>query len=122
MNNLVFQKPTMIFRSDASEFGIRGYNLISGKAWRFELPVDCHLHTSLNSLEFIACVITIWIENLDQSIEEESCILRQTDSSSATGWLRKSNFSDTDDEIVQMTKAHHLAYIMLSCKSCLYSQ
>jgi hypothetical protein len=73
-------------------------------------------------LEFIACIITIWIESLNNSIEKESCILRQTDSSSAYGWLRKSNFSDTDDEIVQMTMARHLAYLLLSRESCLYSQ
>jgi hypothetical protein len=35
MNNIVFRKPTHIYCSDASEFGIGGYNLISGKAWRF---------------------------------------------------------------------------------------
>jgi hypothetical protein len=122
MNTLVFRKPTMVLRSDASEFGIGGYNLTTGKAWRYKLPVSLRLQTTLNSLEFIACVITIWIESLDNSIEEESCILSQTDSSSANGWLRKSNFSDTDDEIVQMTTAHHLAYLLLSCKSCLYSQ
>jgi hypothetical protein len=87
MNNLVFRKPTIILRSDASEFGIGGYNIITGKAWRYKLPSSCRLRTSLNSLEFIACVITIWIEHLNQQIEEESCILSQTDSSSATGWL-----------------------------------
>ncbi len=122
INNLVFRKPTIILRSDASEFGIGGYNILSGRAWRLELPVDCRLRTSLNSLEFIACVISIWIESIMNSIPDESCILSQTDSSSATGWLRKSNFSDLEDEVVQMTTARHLAYTMLSCKSCLYSQ
>jgi hypothetical protein len=43
MNNIVFRKPTHVYQSDASEFGIGGYNLISGKAWRFELPIDCRL-------------------------------------------------------------------------------
>lgn len=42
MNNQ-FRKPTLILRSDASKFGIGGYNITSGKAWRFELPVDCRL-------------------------------------------------------------------------------
>ena len=86
------------------------------------MPVDCRLRTSLNYLEFIAYVISIWIENIMNSIPDESCILSQTDSSSATGWLRKSNFSDLEDEVVQMTTAQHLAYTMLSYKSCLYSQ
>jgi hypothetical protein len=70
MNNLVFRKPTIILRSDASEFGIGGYNIITGKAWRFKLPSICRLRAPLNSLEFIACVITIWIEHIKQSINQ----------------------------------------------------
>jgi len=42
-NNLVFRKPTLIYRSDASEFGVGGYNIVSGVAWRLELLVDCQL-------------------------------------------------------------------------------
>jgi hypothetical protein len=62
INNIVFREPTHLFRSDASEFRFGGYNLLSGIGWHFELPIDCRLQTSLNSLEFIACVISIWLE------------------------------------------------------------
>jgi hypothetical protein len=41
MNNLTFQKPTNIYRSDASEFSLGGYNIISGKVWHYKIPVDC---------------------------------------------------------------------------------
>ncbi len=122
MNNIVFRKPTHVYRSDASEFGVGGYNLVSGKAWRFELPTDCRLRTTLNSLEFIACMITIWIDVLSKDIELESCILSQTDSSTAAGWLRKSNFADTENEAVQLTMARHLAMLLIESKCCLYSQ
>jgi hypothetical protein len=74
MNTIVFRHPTHIYSSDASEFGLGGYSLISGKAWRFKLPIDCRLRTSLNSLEFLSCMITIWIDMSDD-IDEESCIL-----------------------------------------------
>jgi hypothetical protein len=50
--NVVFRRPEKIYRSDASKFGLGGYNLITGSDWRFELPVNCRLRTSLNSLEF----------------------------------------------------------------------
>jgi hypothetical protein len=39
LNNITFRKPTMILRSDASEFGLGGNNIISGKVWRFKLPI-----------------------------------------------------------------------------------
>jgi hypothetical protein len=32
INNIVYRKPTKIYRSDASEFGLGGYNIISGSA------------------------------------------------------------------------------------------
>jgi hypothetical protein len=55
INNIAFQKPTSFYRSDSSEFGLGGYNIISGRAWRFEIPYHLCLCTSLNSLEFLAC-------------------------------------------------------------------
>jgi hypothetical protein len=38
MNNLTFWKLTHLYRSDASEFGLGGYNIISGQAWHFQIP------------------------------------------------------------------------------------
>jgi hypothetical protein len=43
MNNVTYRKPTHLYRSDASEFGLGGYNITSGDAWRYKIPVDCHL-------------------------------------------------------------------------------
>jgi len=94
MNNFSYRKLTHIYRSDASLHGIGGYNIISGKAWRFKIPRDCRLRTSLNSLEFIATLTTIWMDFLNDGLPSESCLLSQTDSTSAAGWLKKSNFSD----------------------------
>jgi hypothetical protein len=122
MNNVVFRKPTNIYRSDAIEFGIGGYNILTGTAWRFELPVDCRLRTSLNSLEFIACMISIWLDIFFNQISPEACLLSQTDSSSAAGWLRKSNFTDDTDSIVQLTTPRHLATLVIDSHCCLYSQ
>jgi hypothetical protein len=90
MNNIVYRKPTHILHSDSSLFGIGGYNTITGEAWHIELPVVCRLRTSLNALEFLAAMISIWLESLREKIPKESCRLSQTDSPSAARWLRKS--------------------------------
>lgn len=50
---------------------------MSGKAWKFELPIDWRLRTSLKSLECLAGMITIWIDILSDDIDFESCILSQ---------------------------------------------
>jgi hypothetical protein len=118
----VYRKLTHLNCSDASEFRIGGYNVVSGNARRFELPIHLRLRTSLNALEFLACVTTIWLDIILVNIPREACILSQTDSSSAAGWLRKSNFPAGDNEIVQMTMARQLAKLVMQPDCCLFSQ
>ena len=49
----------------------------------------------MNSLEFLAALIGIWVENeLGSAFEPDDVLLCQGDSSSATGWLAKSSFGD----------------------------
>ena len=111
MNLLTFRKPTHYFRSDAYEHGIGGYNIMTGKAWRFPLPVNCQLRANINVLELFGCLVSIWV----------SCILSQMDSASAAGWIRKSSFNDKQ-HLLAMTAARHLAHLIMSSKTCLYSQ
>ncbi len=40
MNNLLFRKPKMVFRSDASKFGIGVYNLTTSKVWSVRIQVS----------------------------------------------------------------------------------
>jgi hypothetical protein len=122
LNNLLYHKPTVIYRSDASEFGLGGYNITSGIAWRFELPPKCRNRTSLNSLEFLACVISVWVDSFHNVIDPESCLLSLMDSTTALGWSQKSSFADKADEFVQLTTAQQLADLVLSSEANLYSQ
>jgi hypothetical protein len=46
--------------------------------------------TYINSLEFIACAITVWVDMLAAVIQPEDCIFSETDNTSAAGWLKKS--------------------------------
>jgi hypothetical protein len=56
------------------------------------------------------------------TLERESCLLSQTDSSSASGWLRKSNFADRENEKVQLATARKLAELLILSECSLYSQ
>jgi len=76
----------------------------------------------LNSLEFLACIISIWLDSFHQVLEPESCLLSLTDSTTALGWICRSNFSDKPDKVVQLSTARKLADIILSLNVCLYSQ
>jgi hypothetical protein len=57
MNLITYRLPTIQYRSDVCLFGMGGYSLMSGRAWRIEIPDDLLFHLSLNTLEFVACVI-----------------------------------------------------------------
>lgn len=122
MNYITFCKPTHVYRSAASEFGMGGYTITSGIAWHYELTVDYRLCTSINSLEFIACMINTWVDSFHGILTPESCLLSHTDSSSASGWLRKTNFADKVDETIQLTTARKLATLLIGSESNLYSQ
>jgi hypothetical protein len=87
MNLLTYRLLTIQYRSDACPFGIGGYSLMSGRAWRIEISDDLLFHLSLNTLEFLACMICIWLDIIEGRIKPEDCLLRQTDSTSATCWL-----------------------------------
>ena len=94
-------------------------------ARRLELPPDCRVGCregiSLNLFEFLGGIISVWVEILAGRVPPGSCLLAQGDSTSATGWLRKSNFSDNNHRL-QLEAARHLAFILLDAGVVLYSQ
>ena len=99
MNLLTARRPTHVFASDSCKetnglAGMGGYSVTSGRAWRFKFPdhVANSPHISNNLLEYMATVVTIWIDQLHGDIPPESSVLSTSDSSSSVGWLRKSSF------------------------------
>ena len=97
-----------------------------GLVWKWKFPRDLVGVLSINLLEFIASVVCIWLDSTLDLIPEESCLLSMGDSTTATGWMRKSNFqpegeSDTDTT-AKLQVARLLARISLKHKACLYSQ
>jgi hypothetical protein len=67
-------------------------------------------------------MINIWVDIINDDVPNESGFLSQTDSSSAAGWLRKSNFADKAETMVQLTTARQLATLVINAKSCICSQ
>ena len=95
INRLVARWPTRIVRVDACRQGIGGYGLQSGVAWRLHLDADLVGRGSLNSLEFLAALVGVWVETeFGPAFEDDDVLLYQGGSSSATGWLSKSSFGD----------------------------
>ncbi len=62
-------------------------------AWRWYIPDDLKFIASNNLLEHIAAVISPWVDILAGWLQSQDCVLSTTDSTTAEGWLKKSNFS-----------------------------
>ena len=121
LNLLSYRQPTHIMRQDACEHGIGGVSLTSCFGWRWEIPLELQGRATLNTLEFMAAYVSVRMELAMTTVEPHSVLLSQGDSTSATGWLRKSNF---DDEIqpLQLLLARALATTVLNNTIGLYGQ
>ena len=93
---------------------------MTGRAWRWEIPEHLRLRVSLNMLEFLGSVVGPWLDFLLGDLPPLSCILSQTDSTTAAGWLNGTNFSD--DEQYHLEAARKYAELMIQAQSVLASQ
>ena len=101
MNMITHRRPTRIYFADACPAGIGGYNSI-GIAWRWPLPTHLLNRATSNMLEHVASTIGPWLDIHLGNLPLFSCILSMSDSTTSAGWLRKSNFMDTDDTSLHM--------------------
>jgi hypothetical protein len=123
MNLLTFRHPTHVSRADACEHGLGGYSLVTGKAWRFEIPIHLRLRTSLNSLEHLATYIQLAFEaSTSPGLPPQSVILTGTDSTTAAGWLHHSSFDDStpDSPSLRLLVARATAQLLLDQSSVLF--
>ena len=121
INNITYTEINSYIITDACEYGIGGYNLRTGAAWRLKLPnwmtTACHI----NLLEFIASVIGIWLEIINDESTKYKRFRALTDNSSAVGWLYKSNFNPKTHP-GHDTVARTLAEILMESESSIESQ
>ena len=125
MNLITYRARTHLYRSDACPAGISGYSHL-GRAWRFQIPKELCCLATLNFLERIACEIGPWIDIHKGNLLQYLCILSMTDSTTAAGWLRKSNCQEVDENEIQIrlkrevSRAHALRMMKNNIKT--YSQ
>lgn len=117
LNLLTIRTPTHILLSDACPLGMGGYSLKTGRAW--QLRIDKPEDVSNNLLEFIASVVTLWIDDYEAQLPPESCVLALSDNGSAVGWLHGGNFGAARPRHTEV--AHKLAYLVLDGGYCLTS-
>jgi hypothetical protein len=105
-------------RPDASEHGLGGMDVHQALGWRWLIPDRWRYHLTFNTLEFLEAVVGIWVEILQERVPVLGCIPTESDSTTATGWLHKSNFVDEDKRAV-FRIARKLCILLLEANACL---
>ena len=121
MNLLTFRVPTRFKRTDACGYGLGGYDLKTGRAWRWIIPTHLQGLRHINFLEFLAAVTGILLDSFEDPPQAGDSYLSGTDNMSTMGWLRKSNFDDTADHEAHMNLARFLALWLIHNKVGLLS-
>ena len=125
MNLLTFRSPDITYICDASEYGLGGF-ATHGRAWTYSIPVKLRNRAHINILEYLAQIISIWIDILEGTTKDEDCLLSIGDNTSALGWMRRSNFRQKEESDVSWKVKQHLgrklAYLVLDSNTVLYKQ
>ena len=125
MNSITFRAPNKTYINDASEHGLGGF-ACHGRAWSWTIPEKLRGRAHINLLEFMAQLISIWIDDLEGRIQQMDCLLGMGDNTASMGWLRRSNFRQNDEcdmeWIVKQKVARKVAEIVLGSNACLYRQ
>ncbi len=123
MNLITYRRPTHILWSDTCPSGLGGFSTNTGSAWRFQIPISFSgsLDTKNNWLEFLAAIITIWLETRHPTTPRHSCFLTLGDNASAVGWLHKANVNEETSKPLQ-TMTRHLASLLMEADCCINSQ
>ena len=125
MNLISFREPTKVYINDASEHGLGGF-ASHGRAWSYTLPKKLRGRAHINLLEFMAQLVSIWLDAIEGRLEPLDCLLAMGDNTASMGWLRRSNFRENDEDdvewLVKQKVARKLAEVILDSQTCLYRQ
>ena len=120
VNLLVERYPSQTHIADSYENGIGGFSLITGKAWRFELPNCLKGRVSNDALECLAEIVGTWMGVIDKEVAAGDCVFSCTDNATAVGWSRRTNFTVSDSAELQFSRK--LASLILDADCCLHAQ
>ncbi len=101
-------------------FGLGGYSH-KDFAWRFGIPEDLQFRATSNLLEFMASIITPWVDIIAQRLKKRYCILSMTDSTTLAGWIMKTKFREIGEDPlearVQLKVARHHTSLTLDAEA-----
>ena len=125
MNLLTFRKPNIAYICDASEYNIGSFSSY-GRAWSYIILAELRNRSHINILEYLAQIVSIWIDIIEGRTNKQDCILTMGDNTGALGWLRRSYFRQKDESEnswdVKQQQGRHLANLTLAADITHYKQ
>ena len=125
MNLMTFRSPNRIYINDASEHGLGGFST-HGRAWAWTIPEPLRGRAHINLLEFLAQLVSIWIDIREDVVQPQDCLLGMGDNTASMGWLRRANFRESDENnlewFAKQKVARQLASLILQSNTVLYRQ
>jgi hypothetical protein len=91
------------------------------KALRWCIDEEHWVCFYLNTLEFVASFVCLWVAIINSAIQAGDCVLSEIDSIFAKGWLYKSNAVDFD-QASQMTIARKMLVITNTARIVLHAK
>ena len=68
-----------------------------GRAWSWVIPKKLPGRTHINLLEFIAQLVSIWTDILENRLKPLDYLLGMGDNTASMGWMRRANFRVRDE-------------------------
>jgi hypothetical protein len=102
MNLLAFRLPDQVYYSNSCPAGLGGYSN-QGYAWHFKVLDELQFRASNNLLEFLAAIVTPCIDIIGGCLSLGDCALSMTNSMTAEGRMKKSNFVKPNNDPIQAT-------------------
>ena len=103
MNLLTYREPTRINLTNAYKIGMVGLSS-KGRAWRWQIPKTFWGRAHINLLELCAELVSIWIDIVEDTLDDEECLISMGDSTTDIGWLHKAR-KPTPNNHPQLTLA-----------------
>ena len=90
MNMLTYRKPTRVYLTNACEICMGGFSS-KCKTWRWQTPKEYWGRAHINLWEFCAELVSIWIDIVEDTLNEKEYLLSIGDIKTSIKWFHKAH-------------------------------
>ena len=96
INLLTYHEPNCIYLTDACKIGMIGFSS-KGRARRWKIPIEILGCAHINLLELYSELVSIYIDIVEETLDDKECLLSMGYSTTAIRWIHKARKPDPND-------------------------